>query len=144
MIKQRYKLYAAEDAATKADRCWLGGIEAGQMWLDRAVRKKWWRKQCQIRHIRLVYPYGGGMSGATLEGDVLTICVRPESLNTSTLIHEMAHGLAWVPGHDAEKDHGKRFARALIECYRHFESASMAQAVEDSFDAAGVKYDPES
>jgi len=141
MIRQRFKLYAAEDKATQADRCWFGGIEAAQMWLDKKVATKWWRKQSPIRHVRLVYPYGGGMSGATLEGNVLTIAIRPESLNTSTLIHELAHGLAWVPGHDSERDHGKKFARALIECYRHFDSAAMAEAVEDEFDEAGVRYD---
>jgi hypothetical protein len=141
MIRQRYRLYAAEDQATKADRCWFGSAEAAQMWLDRAIRKKWWRKACQIRHIKLVYPYAGGMSGATLEGAVLTICVRPESLSTTTLIHELAHGLAWVPGHDSEKDHGPRYAGALIACYRHFDCAAAAVVVENAFDEAGVKYE---
>lgn len=139
MIKQRYKLYAAEDEATKADRCWFGGIEAASMWLDRAIRKSWWRKHSQIRHVKLLYPYAGGMSGATLEGNVLTICIRPESLNTSTLIHELAHGLAWVAGHDSEKDHGPKFAGALIEAYRHLDCAASAEAVAEAFDEAGIR-----
>jgi len=141
MIRQRYKLYEAEESAMRATREWFGGAEAAQMWLDKAVRRKWWRKASAVRHVKLVYPYAGGMSGATLEGAVLTICVRPESLNTVTLIHELAHGLAWVPGHDSEKDHGKRYAGALIECYRHFDCAAAAVAIEDAFDEAGVKYE---
>lgn len=142
MIKQRWKLYAAEDKATQADRCWLGGIEAGQMWLDRAMRKTWWRKRSPIRHVKLVYPYGGGMSGATLEGNVLTVCIRPESLNDCTLAHELAHGLAWNPNGDAEKDHGPKFAGALLACYRAFVGAAVADAVKDAFDETGVKYEP--
>jgi len=141
MIRQRYRLYAAEDKATKADRCWFGSAEAAQMWLDRAVRRKWWRKTSDIRHVKLVYPYAGGMSGATKEGVVLTICVRPESLNSSTLVHELAHGLAWHPTGDSEQDHGKKYARALIECYRHLDSAAMAEAVQNAFDDAGVQYE---
>jgi hypothetical protein len=140
-LKQRFKLYAAEDAAMKTERCWFASVEAAGMWLDKKVATRWWRKASPIRHVKLLYPFAGGMSGATLEGNVLTIAVRPESLNTSTLIHELAHGLAWVPGHDSERDHGPRYARALIECYRHFDSASAAAAVEDAFDDAGVRYD---
>lgn len=142
-LKQRYRLYRAEDEATKADRSWFGSAEAAQMWLDRAIRRKWWRKHSDIRHVRLVYPYAGGMSGALKEGNVLTVSIRPESLNTATLVHELAHGLAWVPGHDSEKDHGKRFAGALIALYGLLEGAEIGRAVQQAFDEAGVKYDPQ-
>lgn len=141
MIRQRYKLYAAEDRATKADRCWFGSAEAAQLWLDKAIRRKWWRKRSDIRHVKLVYPYAGGMSGATKEGAVLTICVRPESLNTSTLVHELAHGLAWNPKANSEQDHGKAYAGVLIDAYRHLDCAATAEAVAEAFDDAGVKYD---
>jgi len=141
-LRQRYRLYAAEDEATKADRCWFASAEAAQMWLDRAIRRKWWRKHSDIRHVRLAYPYAGGMSGATKEGPVLTICVRPESLNTATLVHELTHGLVWLPGNDSERDHGKRFAGALIALYRLLEGVAIGHAVEDAFDEAGVQYEP--
>jgi len=139
-IKQRYKLYRAEEDATTPCR-WFSSVEGAQMWLDKKVRTKWWRKVTDVRHVKLVYPYGGGMCGAAKEGVVLTVCVIPDSLCVPTLIHELAHGVVWIPGHDSEKDHGPRYAGALIECYRHFDCAEAAEDLEDAFDEAGVKYE---
>lgn len=139
-IKQRYKLYAAEEAATHPWR-WFASPEGAQMWLDKKIKTKWWRKVSDVRHVKLVYPYGGGMCGATKEGKVLTVCIIPDGLNVPTLIHELAHGIVWIPGNDSEKDHGKRFAGALIDCYKHFDCADTAENLEDAFDEAGVQYE---
>jgi hypothetical protein len=103
---------------------------------------KWWRRVTDVRHVKLVYPFPGRMSGAMKEGAVLTICITPDNLCVPTLVHEMAHGVVWLPGSDSEKDHGRRFAGALIECYRHFDCADTAEDVEEAFDEAGVLYDP--
>jgi hypothetical protein len=139
-LRQRYRLYRAETKATEPCR-WFSSAEAAQLWLDKKVRTKWWRGSTDVRHVKLVYPYGGGMSGATKEGTVLTICVTPDSLSVPTLIHELAHGIVWMPGRDSEKDHGSRYAGSLIECYRHFDCAETADDLEAAFDEAGVKYE---
>jgi len=141
MIRQRRKLYKSEDKGSQPWR-WFASPEAAQMWLDQRVARKWWRQMSDIRHAVLKYPSPGGMSGAVKEGNVLTISVRPASLCTSTLIHELAHGLVWVPGNDPERDHGPKYAGALIEAYRHLEGAEVASAVAKAFDESGVRYDP--
>src|SRR4030042_827123 len=112
-LKQRYKLYKAEDVATQPWR-WFASAEAAQMWLDKKVRTKWWRKSTDVRHVKLVYPYGGGMSGATKEGAVLTIFITPDNLGVPTLIHELAHGIVWMPGRDRGKAHGTRYEGARV------------------------------
>jgi hypothetical protein len=140
-LRQRYRLYDAENEACQPAR-WFGSAEAAQVWLDRQVRRKWWRKHCDIRHTKLVYPSHGVMSGARKEGDLLIIEVIPESLCVPTLVHELAHGLVWIPGNDPEKDHGRRFAGALIEAYRHFDSARTADDLVRAFEKRGVKWEP--
>ena len=139
-MKQRYKLYAAELVATQPWR-WFASPQAAQLWLDKKVRTKFWRRHSKIRHVKLVYPFMGAMSGATLDGDILVIEVLPESLAVPTLIHELAHGLVWIPGKDPERDHGRRFAGALIEAYRHFDCAATADALIAEFETRGVKWE---
>lgn len=140
-MKQRYRLYDAETTATQPWR-WFASPQAAQLWLDKKLRTKFWRTHSKIRHAKLVYPCAGNMSSALLDGDILVIEVIPESLAVPTLTHELAHGLVWIPGKDPERDHGKRFAGALIECYRHFDCAATADRLAAEFDERGVKWLP--
>lgn len=138
-MKQRYRLYGAEMNATQPWR-WFGSPQAAQLWIDAKVRTKFWRKNSDVRHVKLIYPYMGKMSGAHKDGKVGTIDVLPESLAVPTIIHELAHLAAWVPGNNAERDHGPRYAAMLIECYRHFDCAATADKLIAEFDEKGVKY----
>jgi len=140
-LKQRYKLYEAEDTATQPWR-WFASVQGAQMWVEQRIRRKWWRSVSDIRHVILEYPHPGKMSETTKEGNVLRLQMIPDGLNSYSLIHEMAHGLVWIYGNDSEKDHGRRFAGALIECYRHLFAAEIANDLIREFDARGVKWDP--
>jgi len=145
MLRQRYPLYEAELEATQPWR-WLGGRDAADAWIKTRMRTKFWRTHCpNIRHHILTYPAPGKMSGGLDDKGVLLIGVLPESLMVPTLIHELTHPLVGVtkgttPA-DHERDHGKRFAGALIEAYRHFDCAKTAEDLIKAFDRHHVRWE---
>lgn len=139
-LRQRYRLYEAEDEATKPWR-WFASVDGAQMWVDKRLRKKWWRKHSQVRHVKIVYPFPGKMSEAHLDGIVGTLKFIPEGLYMEAIIHELAHFLTWVPGKNQERDHGKRFAGALVECYRHFDCASNADELLKFYDKYDIQWE---
>jgi len=140
MLRQRKLLYDTEDELMKPWR-YFSSVEGAQMWVDKRLRKKWWRKHSDVRHIKIVYPFGGVMSEAHLDGIIGTLKIIPEGLYLEAMVHELAHFLTWIPGKNDERDHGKRFAGALIECYRHLDIASNGEELQKAFDKAGVQWE---
>ena len=144
-MAQRYKLYSAEDDATQPWR-WFASPQAAEFWLDKAIQKKWYRKNSPVRHVKLVYPCNANMASSIIDGEVITISVPAQALHMGLLIHELTHPVAGVtkggtPA-DHEKDHGRRFAGALIEAYRHLDCTATAKDLQAEFEKRGVKFDP--
>jgi len=144
MIRQRRRLYTAEDEATRPWR-WFASPQAAEFWLDAAIKRKWYRKHSPIRHVKLCYPCKGNMASGVIEGNVLTINVPAPALHMALLIHELTHPIVGVTKgdkpEDHERDHGKRFAGALIEAYRHLDCAATADDLTAEFDERGVQWE---
>lgn len=139
---QRERLYDAEDAI--GFEGFYTTVEAAQMVVDKILRTKWWRQRSRVRFVRVVYP-AEGMSGAFPEDDThWKIEFSPARLCEISLMHEMTHVLVGVtkgnsPAHH-ERDHGPKYAGALLAVWRRFLSARLAKALQDEFDERKVKY----
>ena len=137
MPKQRYKIYKVEDKIASDSTT----SEGMQMWLDWVVRTKWWKERSKIKHVRVVFPTVGKMSGAEKEGPHLA-CIKfgAFSLDQLTACHELGHILAWDADANDEEDHGPRFVATYLSIVKRFISAEFARDLANDFDEAGVRY----
>jgi len=138
LANQRYKIYESEDAL---DDAWTTP-EGMQAWLDWVVKTKFWKERSKVKHIRVVYPVVGAMSGAIKETPHLA-CIQfgAFSLTMITACHEISHILTW-PGDDStpEEDHGPKFAAMVLEVCKRYISVKIAKKLQKQFDDRGVKY----
>lgn len=139
MAKQRYKIYDVENAAfgsqlyTTAD-----GMQA---WLDWICRTKWWKERSKIKHVQVVFPVVGKMSGATKEGPHLArIEFGPFSLCQLTACHELGHVLTWDEAASDEEDHGPKFVGTYLRVVKRYMTAEAARKLASDFDEVGIKY----
>lgn len=146
-MKQRYRLYEAEDASEVGD-LWTTA-EGMQAWLDWVVRTKFWRENSSVRHIKIRYPVTGQMSGArkfTGEGErrVAEISFGPFSLCMLTALHEITHLTKnlYSESFDQEQDHGRAFVTMELKVVKRYLSAEQAQILADKFAEMGVEFDP--
>ena len=138
MANQRYKIYKIENNLTA---CWTTP-EAMQAWFDWIVKTKWWKERSKIKHVKVIFPVVGKMSGAFKEAPHLArIEFGVFSLCQQTACHELAHVLAW-PGDDTtpEEDHGPKFVAMYLQVVKRFMSAEEAKLLQREFDDRGVKY----
>lgn len=138
MAKQRYKIYAAEDIMEDV----YTTPEGMQTWFDWIVKTKWWRDRSKVKHIKVVFPVTGAMSGAVKNAPHLaTISFGVFSLSHMTACHELAHILAW-PGDDttSEEDHSPHYAGTYLSVVQRYVSAKAAKKLRAEFDKRGVKY----
>jgi hypothetical protein len=136
--KQRYKIYKIENANFNVNNTTPEGMQA---WFDWICRTKWWKDRSKIKHVQVVFPVVGKMSGAVKLGPHLAkVEFGPFSLCQLTGCHELGHVLTWDAEADDEEDHGPRFVGAYLSLVRRYIDANMANALIEEFDEAGVKY----
>jgi len=137
LSKQRYKIYKIEEDYNPPSTT----PEAMQMWFDWVVKTKFWRDRSKVKHVKVVFPVVGKMSGATKDGPHLAkIDFGVFSLNQLSACHELAHILTWDAEADDEGDHGPRFVGMYLETVKRFYGAEQAKLLQKDFDEKGVKY----
>lgn len=138
MPNQRYKLYASEEAL---DDTWTTP-EGMQAWFDWVVKTKFWKERSKVKHVQVVFPVVGAMSGAYKDGPHLArIEFGVFSLTMITACHELAHILTW-PGDDStpEEDHGPRFAAMMLAVCKRYITVALAKKLQAQYDKRKIKY----
>lgn len=137
MAKQRYKIYGVENEYNPNNTT----PDGMQAWYDWICRTKWWKDRSKIKHVQVVFPVVGKMSGAVKLGPHLAkVEFGPFSLCQLTGCHELGHILTWDANADQEEDHGPRFVSAYLSVVKRYIGVETANALAEDFDEKGVIY----
>jgi hypothetical protein len=145
----RWKIYDAErDAGLNGGPG--GTLEGVQAWYDWAIKTKWWREHSVVRHVRVIYPSVGKMSGVIKffgEGErrVAEVHYGVWSMSEGGTMHEATHmmkGLL-ISGADDDRDHLQAFATMYLRVVKRYMGKWSADKLAEQFLIHKVDWDRE-
>lgn len=139
-VSQQEQCYAAE--AVLGSGVSFADVAAAQAWVDALRDEGWWHLQgFSLAVLRIEVGRSRAHAGVGWyepEKNAGRIELGPGQLNTSTILHEVAHVLAMAQ--HGSKTHDPAWARTYLVLVSCVLGAAEYTRLRDSFDAHGVNY----